>query len=195
MMSKAQPHLNAIAPKEIRPMLLSLLQSRRSIRKFEKRPLEPEKIEILTEALLRAPSSRGLNPWEFVVVDDPALLRQLGQAKAGAALIADAPLAVVVAADPQRCDVWIEDCAIAAILLQMTAHSLGLGSCWVQIRLRRHRDGRPAEDYVKELLHVPGDRCILAVVAIGYPAEQPPGHPRQALPWAKVHRNVYGERG
>jgi nitroreductase len=176
-------------------MILPLLQSRRSIRTFEKRPVEPEKIEILTEALLRAPSSRGLNPWEFVVVDDPDRLRQLGEAKAHAALIADAPLAVVVAADPQRCDVWIEDCAIAAILLQMTAHSLGLGSCWVQIRLRRHGDGRSSEDYVKELLQIPADRRILAVVAIGYPAEQPPGHPRQALPWGKVHRNGYGARG
>ena len=174
-------------------MLLPLLQSRRSIRKFEQRPVEPEKIEILTEALLRAPSSRGLNPWEFVLVDDPALLRQLGQAKAHANLIAEAPLAVVVAADPQRCDVWIEDCAIAAILLQMTAHSLGLGSCWVQIRLRRHRDGRAAEDYVKELLHLPADRSVLAVVAVGYPAEYPPGHPREALPWDKLHRNGYGE--
>jgi nitroreductase len=175
-------------------MVLSLLQTRRSIRQFQQRPLEPEKTELLVEALLRAPSSRGRNPWEFIVVDDPELLRQLGQAKAsGSTFIADAPLAVVIAADPERCDVWIEDCAIAAILLQMTAHSLGLGSCWVQIRLREHRDGRASEEHVKELLHLPANLRILAVVAIGYPDEQPPGHPRQSLPWAKVHRNGYGK--
>ncbi|MBE0596136.1 MAG: nitroreductase family protein [Desulfuromonadales bacterium] len=175
-------------------MILPLLQSRRSIRKFEKRPLEPEKIELLTEALLRAPSSRGRTPWEFILVDDPALLRQLGQAKAhGSSFIADAPLAVVVAADPQRSDVWIEDCAIAAILLQMTAHSLGLGSCWVQIRLRQHQSGRSSDDQVRELLQLPADQQILAIVAIGYPAEQLPGHPRQTLLWEKVHRNGYGQ--
>ena len=97
-------------------MFLPLLRQRRSTRQFKSTPVEPEKLELLLEAVLRAPSSRSRNPWHFVVVDDPQLLTQLGQTKAhGAEFLAHAPLAVAICADPARCDVWIEDCAIAAI--------------------------------------------------------------------------------
>lgn len=173
-------------------MVLSLLQKRRSIRRFQDRPVEEEKVEILREALLRSPSSRGRNPWEFVVVTDRTLLRQLAAAKEhGSAFLTGAPLVVVVAADPQRCDVWVEDCAIAAIILQLAAESLGLGSCWAQIRLREHDDGRSAEAYVKELLGLPEGCVVECIVGLGYPAEQKPGHPRDELAWEKIHRNRY----
>ncbi len=173
-------------------MILDLLQQRRSVRKFQSKPLEPEKLDRLIESLLRAPSSRGRSPWEFIVVDDPALLQNLGTAKAhGAAFLAGAPLAVVIAADPARSDVWVEDCAIAAILLQLAAEALGLGSCWVQIRLRQRSDSASAEDYLKELLHLPAGQRVLSVVGIGYPAEKPAGHAREALLWDKVHRNRF----
>ncbi|MFA5516856.1 MAG: nitroreductase family protein [Desulfuromonadales bacterium] len=173
-------------------MLLDLLQKRRSVRKYARRAVEPEKVDILLEALLRAPSSRGRRPWEFIVVDEPELLKKLGTAKAhGAAFIADAPLAVVVAGDPERCDVWIEDCAIAAILLQMAAESIGLGSCWVQIRRRQRPDGGSAEDYLKSLLHLPAGQRVLSIVGIGHPADPLPGHARESLPWGKIHRNRF----
>ena len=48
----------------------TIVRKRRSIRKYRKQPVEPEKIALLVETALRAPSSRGLNPWEFIVVDD-----------------------------------------------------------------------------------------------------------------------------
>lgn len=173
-------------------MVLNLLQKRRSIRAFEKRPVEQEKVALLVEALLRSPSSRGRNPWEFLVIDDPDLLQKLGQAKAhGSAFIAGAPLAFVLTGDPERSDVWIEDCAIASIILQLAAESLGLGSCWVQIRLRLHSDGRTSEDFLQPVLELPEGQRVLAMVGIGYPAEQKAGHPREALPWEKVHHNSF----
>ena len=175
------------------PMILSLLQNRRSIRKFQKRPVEPEKIEKLLEALLRAPSSRGHQPWEFIVCTDPALLKDLSRAKAhGSAFVAEAPLAVVITGDPERSDVWIEDCAIASLLLQLTAESLGLGSCWVQIRLRQDGQGHSSEDYLRTLLHLPAGQRVLCVVGIGYADEKKAGHPRESLPWEQVHQNRFG---
>jgi nitroreductase len=172
--------------------LLEILRRRRSIRKFTTQPVEAEKIEALLEAALRSPSSRGLRPWEFVVVSEPATLRALGQAKQhGAEFLAGASLAIVVAADPQRCDVWVEDCAIAALCLQLAASSLGLESCWAQIRLRRHADGREAEAHVRELVGLPAHFAVDCIVGIGYPAEHKAGHPRASLPFAKVHREQF----
>lgn len=173
--------------------MLDILRKRRSIRQFEGRPVEQEKLDVLIEALLRAPSSRGLNPWEFVVVTDPARLQALALAKPhGAGFLAGAPLAIVIAADPERCDVWVEDCAIAAIVLQLAAVSLGLGSCWAQIRLRPHGDGRSAEAYVREVVGLPDRLAVDCIVGIGYPRETLPGHPVANLPFVKVHSEQFG---
>jgi len=173
-------------------MLLPLLEQRRSIRQFKADPVAAEKVEQLIEAALRAPSSRGRNPWHFVVVDEPRLLAGLATAKAhGAEFLAGAPLAIVVCAEPERCDVWIEDCAIAAIILQLTAESLGLASCWAQMRLRDRADGRSAETYVKELLGLPASWTVPCIIGIGTPQRRLPGHPRESLDFAKIHRNGY----
>jgi nitroreductase len=173
-------------------MLLELLQNRRSTRQFKPDPITPEQIEQLSEALLRAPSSRGLNPWHFVVVDDPQLLARLSHAKAhGANFLADAPLAVAICADPTRSDVWVEDCAIAAIILQLTAEAIGLGSCWAQMRLRVDANGHNAEANVREILNLPEDWCVDCIIGIGQPLRRLPGHPRESLPVGRVHRNEY----
>lgn len=173
--------------------MLEILQRRRSVRQYLPQPVAEEKVDQLLEAALRAPSSRGRNPWQFVVVTEAERLRALSRAKPhGAEFLAGAPLAVVVAADPQRCDVWVEDCAIAAIILQLTAASLGLGSCWVQIRLRPHGDDRTAEAYVREIVGLPEHLAVDCIVGIGYPAETPPGHSRASLRFDQVHREQYG---
>lgn len=173
--------------------MLSILRQRRSIRRFQSRPVEREKVDALLEAALRSPSSRNLDPWEFLVIDDPDLLERAGRAKAhGSTFVGGAPLAIVVIADPERCDVWVEDCSIAAIILQLTAESLGLGSCWAQIRLRPHDDDTTAEDYLKDLLDLPKGHTVEAIIGIGYPDEQKQGHPTESLKYEKVHWNRYG---
>ena len=175
--------------------MLDLLEKRRSIRRFQPRPVEADKVEQLLEAALRAPSSRGRSPWQFIVVTDPVQLQGLGRAKQhGAEFLADAPLAIVVAADPERCDVWIEDCAIAAIILQLTAVSLGLGSCWAQIRLRPHGDGRTAESFVREVVELPEHLVVECIIGIGYTAEALRGHPRRSLRYEQIHHGVFGWR-
>lgn len=167
--------------------MIDLLRGRRSVRKYEDRAVEPDKIEILKEAALRSPSGRNIRPWAFVFVDDRGLLAELARSKPhGGSFLAGAALGVVVCADAAKSDTWVEDCAIAAILLQLTAHSLGLGSCWVQIRGRNHADGRPAEAHVRRLLGLPDTLSVQAVISIGYPAEQPAGVPRDRLDWDKI---------
>ncbi len=168
-------------------MFIDLLRKRRSIRHFREQAVEQEKIDLLVEAMLRSPSSRGFNPWEFVVVKDPRVIGDLALAKAhGSSFMKNAPLAIVVLADPGRCDVWVEDCSIAALIIHLAAADLGLGSCWIQLRLRDHKGGVSAEEYVKKLLGQPDKLVVEAMIAIGYPKEQKAGHPLSALPYEKV---------
>jgi len=170
--------------------MIELLRIRRSVRKFESRAIEAEKIELLKEALLRSPTSRGFNPWEFVFVDDPALLKELSRAKKhGSSFLKGAPLGIVICADAAQCDVWIENCSIASILVQMTALSLGLGSCWIQIRLRAADKTTSSEEYIRRTLSLPGHLSVLSMIAIGYPAEQPEPMEATDLPSGKIHFN------
>jgi nitroreductase len=174
-------------------MFMSLLTKRRSIRRYTNRPIEKDKIDFLLEAALRAPSSRGFDPWEFVVVSDRELLSRLAQAKEhGSAFLKDAALGIVVCADSSKSDVWMEDASIATIILQLAAEALGLGSCWIQIRARAHRLDRTSQEYVAELLRLPADMMVEAIVALGYPAEAKPPHPKEKLRWRQVHAQVFG---
>lgn len=176
-------------------MFISLIRKRRSIRKFKADEVEPEKVARLVEAALRSPSSRGFNPWEFIVVTDRDLLVKLSGAKPhGASFLKNAPLGIVVCADTERSDVWVEDASIASIFLHLAAESLGLGSCWIQIRKRAHDESRTARDYVAELLDIPQGIEVESIVAIGYPDETKPPHEYDDLQHEKVFRNQYGAR-
>jgi len=174
-------------------MFLSLIEKRRSIRQFEQRPVEAEKIDALVEAALRAPSSRGFNPWRFIIVTDKGLLAELSKAKEhGSSFLEGAPLAIVVCADPSVSDVWVEDASIATIFIHLAAVSMGLGSCWIQIRKRMHNSENTSEDYVRRLLGIPENVNVESMVGIGYPAEEKAPHKKESLQYDKVFLNTYG---
>lgn len=174
-------------------MFHSLIERRRSIRKFSDRPVESEKIRSLIEAALRSPSSMHSHPWEFIVVQDKQMMGNLSRAKEhGSSFLRGAPLAIVVCADPQRSSVWVEDASIASIFIHLAATSVGLGSCWVQIRDRMHSETQTAQEYVAALLGIPPDRMVLSVIGIGYPGESKPPHSKESLPHERVYQEVYG---
>jgi nitroreductase len=175
-------------------VFLTLLQKRRSVRRFLAQPVEKEKVNLLVEAALRAPSSRGHNPWQFVVVSDRPMLERLARAKEhGSSFLKDAPLGIVVCADSSKSDVWVEDASIAAIIIQLAAESLELGSCWIQIRQRPHSKERTAQEYVAGLLALPPGVMVEALVAIGYPAEAKLPHPEESLLWLQAHDVIFGK--
>lgn len=176
--------------------MIELLRTRRSIREYAGRAIEPEKVELLKEAVLRSPSSRNIDPWEFVFVDDRELLAKLAQCKPhGADFLAGAALGIVVCGDSRASDVWVEDCSIAAILAQMTAQSLGLGSCWIQVRNRRFDDVTTSEQYIQRLLGLSEHVKVECIVSIGYPAEKREPLPAEELKVSKIRVNeaVRGE--
>lgn len=174
-------------------MFSSLIEKRRSIRKYEDRQIEKEKVEALIEAALRAPSSMGTNPWRFVIVTERDMLQRLSLSKEhGSSFLAGAALALVVCADPKESTVWIEDASIAAIFIQLQAEDLGLGSCWIQIRERNHSKEKSSERYVAELLGIPDSVRVEAIVAVGYPAEKKRPHGRESLQYQKTYLGTYG---
>ncbi|MFW5872546.1 MAG: nitroreductase family protein [bacterium] len=152
--------------------MIELIRNRRSIRKFAETKIESEKIDLLKETVLRAPTSRNLQPCEFIFIENKELLAQLSLAKKhGSSFLKNAPLGVVVCADSKKSDVWVEDASIASILLQFTAQSLGLGSCWIQIRNRFHEENITSREYLGNLLRLQENIKVEAIVAIGYPGE------------------------
>lgn len=167
--------------------MLDILRGRRSIRKYKDVKIDEQIIDQLKEAALRSPSSRGINPWRFVFVTDKGKLEELSRAKkSGSGFLKGASLGVVVIARDEESDVWIEDCSIASIILQLTGHRLGLGSCWIQIRNRMHDDGQTSEDYIRKTLDLPEGSKVECMIAFGYPDEHKDPHPKSELEYGKI---------
>jgi len=172
--------------------MLNILFNRRSTRKFLNQKIEEEKIKKLLTAALLAPSSRGSRPWEFIIVDDPALLEKLSHSKPhGASLLKHAPLAIIIAGDKTKSDVWVEDCSIASVFIQLEAEALGLGSCWVQINRRFYNDDVTSNEYIHEHFNIPDRLEVLSVVGIGYKAADRPPVSETDVLWDKVSLNYY----
>ncbi|MDY0361214.1 MAG: nitroreductase family protein [Desulforegulaceae bacterium] len=158
-------------------MFFDLIRNRRSARSFQNTTIDPKLIDSIKEAALRAPSSRSLNPWEFIFTTDKTIIEKLSNAKVhGSSFLKTAPLAVTIAADSEKCDVWIEDSSIASIYIQLACEALGLKSCWCQIRKREHNKNLSAEDYVKQILEIPENLRVLSIIGTGFPANPVKGH-------------------
>ncbi|MDY6820305.1 MAG: nitroreductase family protein [Deferribacterota bacterium] len=172
--------------------MIELLRKRRSIRNFIDKPIDENILEILKEAALRAPTSKNRKPWEFIFITEKDLCLKLSRAKPhGSAFLKNAPLIIVVCADPEKSDVWIEDCSIASILLQMTALDMNVDSCWVQIRNRKHDDEVWASQYVKSVLNIPAKYEVECMIGFGYRAESKEPIKYSDLPFDKIHSNKF----
>lgn len=168
--------------------LHQLLLERHSIRRYTDQNIDPEDVKTILEAALLSPSSKSARPWQFVVVEDHDMLQKLAECKMhGTMPVKNARLAVVVTASPERSDVFIEDCTVAAIMMHLQAAALGIGSCWIQVRGRYTADGETSEDYVREVLDIPHDMAVECIMTFGYSAEtRRPVDPSKLL-WEKVH--------
>lgn len=167
-----------------------IINTRRSIRKFKDTKVEQTKIDALIKAALLAPSGKRIYPCEFIVIDDKVKLEKLSVAKQhGAALIANAPLAIAIVADTSKYDVWVEDACIASTFVMLEAENLGLGCCWVQMRLRGSADGKTSTENLKGVLNLKPEHEVLSVLAIGYKAEEKPAYTDDHLKVEKVHYN------
>lgn len=173
-------------------MALKAMQDRRTIRKYTDDPITEDQLRDLLLAAMYAPSAWGKRSWEFIVVDDPSLRKDLGNATPYASQAAQAPVDIIIAANKSVSSSWIEDASIAAEHINLEAAKLGLGSSWVQIR-GMHHNTIDAEQYIRNLLGIPDNFGICCIITIGHPAEQKSPHREAEFMSEKVHVNKFSE--
>ena len=169
--------------------LLELMANRRSIRKYMNEEIPEEKLKRILQAGLLAPTSMGKRPWEFFVIRDREILQKLSKAKQhGAAMLADCNTAIAVFADSDLSDAWIEDCSVVLGYMYLMAEEQGVGSCWVQMRMRKDEADGDAEQNVRDILGVQLPWRMVGIMALGMPAEEKAPYSLDELKWEKVHR-------
>ena len=171
---------------------LTLLQHRRSIRKYQDRPVEREKIDKILQAALMSPAGKRLNPWEFIVVEDRNLLAQMASCRTyGSQLLDGSPLGIVICADAELSDTWQFDSAITAMNMMLEVSDLGLGSCWVQVYNRQSENNISAEKHIRKLLHIPEEMAVVCILSIGYINEERKPYDFEKLQYQKIHYGKY----
>nr|WP_315083692.1 nitroreductase family protein [uncultured Campylobacter sp.] len=172
--------------------ILDIFANRRSVRKYAQGSLEDEVLDKILKAGLLAPSGHARRPWEFILVRDKRMLERLsGCRSSGANMLKQAAAAIVVIADEQKQDIWIEDCSVALGYMHLAASALNLGSCWVQVRLRAAADGRSCEEFLRKALGFPLNFKAEAILALGVPQQRPSPHDLQKLNLAKIHKEKF----
>lgn len=158
--------------------LKQILSSRRSTRKFLERDIENDKLERVIEMALSAPSSRNTRSTRLWVVTDKGQLQTISQMRDyGAAFVKNAPAAILVMGDKEKSDLWLDNCAITATILQLAIVDEGLASCWVHVNDRPVKkdepEGEKADELLRRELQIPEHYGILCAVALGYSDFQP----------------------
>ena len=168
------------------PTIETILR-RRSIRKYTGQPVELEKIDLLLQAGMAAPTAMNCKPWEFVVVTDPDKLAQFHSR-----LIfgnRNAPVAIVVCGNPGLSSnpaaqlFWVQDCSAAAENIMIAAVGLGLGTVWIGVH--------PIANFVNTV-SIPRKVTPLCIIYVGYPELEKPA--RTQYDQQRIYRQKYGEK-
>jgi len=145
------------------------IRTRRSIRRYQKKPVEREKLLRVLEAARLSPSATNSQPWKFIVVTDPEVKESL-RAAYNRDWFISAPVIIVGCALPDEAwvrhdgeEYWKVDLAIAMQSLVLAAWEQGLGTCWI---------GAFREEEVKKALGIPENVRVVAMTPLGYPAEE-----------------------
>ena len=168
--------------------LIDMMRERRSVREYTGEEIAEEALEKILQAGLLSASGKGKRPFEFIVVKDRSALKYLSDCRVGSAkMLEGASCAIAVIADSLISDTIIEDSSIALANMHLMADSLGLGSCWIQCRMREATDKRSSEEYVRDKLKFPENYKLEAILSIGIPKNKPKAHDMPDTASGKVH--------
>ncbi len=150
--------------------VMTAIQTRRSVRAYRPDPIPPDVLERVTDAMRLAPSACNHQPWHFILVTQPGLIKKLAHAARDQMFLTEAPVLIVACglaaqAYPRMGGYWNTadiDVAIAMDHLTLAATGAGLGTCWIGAF-----DERP----VKELLGIPSEAKVVAMTPLGWPRE------------------------
>lgn len=167
------------------------IKNRRSVRKYTGEAIDEAKINQIVEAGLLSPSGKHINPWELILVRDKNTLAKLSESRlSGAAMLKDADACIVVVANTDATDVWTEDCSIVMAYMHLMADSLGVGSCWIQGRLRDAQN-QTTDDYLRDLLGYPDNYSVEAMLSLGMPEAHPEPRSVDDELLSKLHREKF----
>jgi len=162
--------------------LQEAIKGRRSIRNFKKQNIPEEIITQLIEAASYAPSAGNIQPWQFIIIRKPAIKKKLAESALNQAHVEQAPIVIVVCADEKRSSMGygtrgktlycLQDTAVATQNILLTAHSLGLGTCWI---------GAFNEDEAREAVNAPEGVRPVAIIPVGIPNGNPKQRSRRLL--------------
>lgn len=158
--------------------VLDVIRERGSVRRYEDRPIPNDELLKILEAAALAQSAANRQPWQFIVVTDPAMKERLVEAARNQSFVSEAAAVIVCLAKPGESakvgpfDSFLVDLAIAVENMALTAWDLGIGSCWI---------GAFSEEKVKRLLGIPEDLRVVSLLTLGYPAEKPKTKHRKAV--------------
>lgn len=161
-MSCSQKNEKQITKKEA---ALSAIYNRKSVRSFIKdRPVSDEDVLALIKAGMSAPSGKDTRPWEFVIINDRAILDKMAEELPTAKMLSQAPMAIVVCGDTIRSSYWYLDCSAATENILLAAEAMELGGVWTAAYPYRDRMAT-----VIKHTNMPAQVLPLAVIPIGYP--------------------------
>ena len=169
---------NPFTSEEVLMDVFQAIKIRRSIRSFQDKPIEEEKLKRVLEAGRLAPSAKNQQEWKFVVVKDRELRRKLAIAANGQTFVGEAPVVIVGCATisdyVMSCGQPAHSIDLAIALDHMTLQAVeeGLGTCWI---------GSFKEDEVKKLLKIPKEIRVVQLLPLGYPTFIPEPKPRKSL--------------
>ena len=146
---------------------IEAIQNRYSCRSYRADPVSSELLMQLVDAGRLAPSGRGEQPWEFVVVTNVSILKQLAKAAESGPHIGRAAACIVVFGRREAKYV-LEDCSAATENILLAATAVGLGGCWVA------GDKKSYAKQVESLLNAPADMKLISLISIGFPADERP---------------------
>ena len=169
---------------------IRVILGRRSVRVFEEKSVETEKVDLLLECAFAAPSAMNIRPCHLVVVDDKELLKKIGEASVHSRMAAGAPLGLAVCVDVANYEkqhgftdgTWMEDASCVMENVLLAARAVGLEGVWLQIANRPER-----EETIPSLLDLPEGVRALAMALVGYGAKVK--SPHAGVDEARVHRN------
>lgn len=150
------------------------IMTRTSIRAYQERAVEDEKVEAMLRAAMAAPTAGNKQPWKFVVIKDKNTLKEISDTIRNMCMAQYAPLAIVVCGDMENTfpdegrEYWSQDASAATENLLLAAHSMGLGAVWCGVYPITER-----VKFIQNLLQLPENIVPLNVIPVGYPEEEP----------------------
>jgi len=170
--------------------ILDIIKVRGSIRRYKDKPVPTQALLDILEGARLAQSADNRQPWQFIVVTDPAVKKKLVYIAGNQAFVGEAAAVVVCLANPEESasvgpfEGFLIDLAIAIENMALTAWDLGIGSCWI---------GDYNEEKVKELLDIPRALRVVSLLTLGYPDQRPGPKYRKDLDEI-VHYQKYGQK-